>query len=106
VIAVGRGTSAAGTSRRFGVARLTEAGALDPNFAGDGTAIFDFSENSGALSVARAVALLEDGSILAVGGTELTLGDMAFVAARLVNDSIFADGFERGTSASWSVAAR
>ncbi|KAB2967740.1 MAG: hypothetical protein F9K18_03895 [Thermoanaerobaculia bacterium] len=102
VVAVGRGTNAAGTSRRFGVARLTEAGALDPTFAGDGTAIFDFSENSGALSVARAVALLEDGSILAVGGTELALDDMAFVAARLHNDYVFADGFDLATTGAWS----
>ena len=105
VVAVGRGTSAAGTSRRFGVARLTASGELDPTFAGDGTAIFDFTENSGAFSVARAVALLEDGSILAVGGTELTLGDMAFVAARLHNDYIFADGFEGATSDAWSSTA-
>jgi len=104
VIAVGRGTTAAGTSRRFGVARLTEAGELDPTFAGDGTAIFDFSENSGALSVARAVALAEDGSILAAGGTELALDDMAFVAVRLRNDYVFADGFELATTDAWTAA--
>lgn len=104
VIAVGRGTTAAGTSRRFGVARLTGAGELDPTFAGDGTAIFDFSENSGALSVARAVALAEDGSILAVGGTELALDDMAFVAARLRNDYVFADGFDLATTDAWTAA--
>ena len=105
VIAVGRGTTAAGQSRRFGVARLTADGELDPTFAGDGTRIFDFSQNSGMFSVARAVTLLADGSILAAGGAETAQDDMAFVAAKLYNDYVFADGFDLGDASSWSASA-
>lgn len=103
VLAAGRATNATGGGRWFGVARIREDGTLDPTFAGDGTTAFNTASGSGSISVGRAVALAADGRILVVGGGETAPQDMAFVAARLHNDYIFADGFELGSTADWSL---
>ena len=105
VIAVGRGTNAAGGGRTIGIARLTATGALDPTFAGDGTVVYQFASGGGATSVGRAVALAQDGSIVLSGFTQTAANDNAFIALRLYNDYLFADGFETGNSAAWSSAA-
>ena len=101
LIAAGRGTNAAGGGRWFGVARILENGAFDPTFAGDGTTAFNTATGGGAISVGRAVDLAFDGRIVVVGGGETADSDMAFVAVRLHNDYIFADGFDWGTTAEW-----
>jgi uncharacterized delta-60 repeat protein len=105
IVAVGRGTNAAGSGRTIGIARLTATGALDPTFAGDGTTVYQFASGTGTVSVGRAVALAGDGSIVLSGFTQPAASDNAFVAARLYNDYIFADGLESGTSGAWSSTA-
>jgi len=105
VVVAGRGTTPAGTDRRFALARLNARGGLDTTFSGDGTRVYDLATGSGQLSNARAVILADDGSILASGGAETAVDDMAFVAVKLWNDYVFADGFELGSTAAWSVAA-
>lgn len=103
VVAAGRATNATGGGRWFGVARIREDGTPDPTFAGDGTTAFNTATGSGSISVGRAVALAADGRIVVVGGGETAPQDMAFVAARLHSDYIFADGFELGSTADWSL---
>lgn len=101
LIAAGRATNAGGGGRWFGIARILENGTLDPTFAGDGTTAFNTATGAGSISVGRAVALAPDGRIVMVGGGETAGSDMAFVAVRLHNDYIFADGFDWGTTAEW-----
>lgn len=101
LIAAGRATNAGGGGRWFGIARILENGTLDPTFAGDGTTAFNTATGTGSISVGRAVALAPDGRIVMVGGGETAGSDMAFVAVRLHNDYIFADGFDWGTTAEW-----
>jgi uncharacterized delta-60 repeat protein len=103
IVVVGRGTSSG--YRRVGVARLTEAGDLDPTFGSNGSVLYSFGSAAARPSVGRAVALAEDGSIVLSGFTQITSGDNDFVAARLHNDYIFADGFESGDPSYWSSAA-
>lgn len=105
VIAAGRATNASGGGRWYGVARILENGTLDPTFAGDGTTAFNTATGAGSISVGRAVDLAPDGRIIVVGGGETAGQDMAFVAVRLHNDYIFADGFDWGTTAEWSLLA-
>ena len=97
------GTNASGTGRWFGIARILENGNFDSTFAGDGTTAFNMATAPGTLSVGRAVELAPDGRIVMVGGGETAGSDMAFVAVRLHNDYIFADGFDWGTTAEWSL---
>ena len=105
VVAVGRGAASAATGMRFAVARLTAAGALDTSFAGDGTRLYEVATGTGAYSVARAVTMLGDGRILAVGGAESAPGDFDFVAVELADSLVFADGFESSDSGAWSFAS-
>ncbi|GMU64204.1 MAG: hypothetical protein AMXMBFR36_04780 [Acidobacteriota bacterium] len=106
VIVVGRASSTTGSGRRVGIARLNENGSFDPSFnslAGrPGRQVFDWATGSGSASVARAVVLAADGRIVLSGGAERASGDMDFVAARLHNDYVFADGFDWGGFGSWS----
>ena len=103
IVAVGRGNS--GGNRRVGVARLTGAGDLDPTFGAGGSLVYSFGSAAARPSVGRAVALAEDGSIVLSGYTQLIAGDNDFVAARLYNDYVFADGFESGDASYWSASA-
>jgi len=106
LIVVGRATTTAGTGRRVGVARLNEDGSFDSTFSSfagrPGRRIFDWATGTGTVSVGRAVALAGDGRIVLSGGAERAPGDMDFFAARLHNDYIFADGFDRGGFGAWS----
>ena len=103
IVAVGRGNS--GGNRRVGVARLTGAGDFDPTFGAGGSVVYSFGSAAARPSVGRAVALAEDGSIVLSGYTQLIAGDNDFVAARLYNDYVFADGFESGDASYWSASA-
>ena len=103
IVAVGRGTNAAGNGRTVGVARVTTAGVLDPTFAGDGTTFHQFAVGGGA-SVGRAVELADNGFIVLSGFTQPAANDNAFVAARLWNDYIFADGVETSDLTAWSAS--
>ncbi|KAB2967739.1 MAG: hypothetical protein F9K18_03890 [Thermoanaerobaculia bacterium] len=105
IVAVGRGTNAAGSGRTVGIARLTATGALDPTFAGDGTVVYQFASGTGSTSVGRAAVLAHDGSIVLSGFAQTAPNDGAFFAARLHNDYIFADGFESESTGAWSAAA-
>jgi uncharacterized delta-60 repeat protein len=109
VIVVGRATSTTGSGRRVGIARLNENGSFDATFSSlpgrPGRQVFDWATGSGVASVARAVALAGDGRIVLSGGAERAAGDMDFVAARLHNDYVFADGFDWGAFGSWSASA-
>jgi uncharacterized delta-60 repeat protein len=106
LIVAGRATTTAGTGRRVGVARLNADGSFDPTFSSlagrPGRQIFDWATGTGTVSVGRAVTLAGDGRIVVSGGAERAPGDMDFVAARLHNDYIFGDGFDRGGFAAWS----
>jgi uncharacterized delta-60 repeat protein len=108
VIVVGRATTTAGTGRRVGVARLNADGSFDATFSSlagrPGRQIFEWATGTGAVSVGRAVALAGDGRIVLSGGAERASGDLDFVAARLHNDYVFADGFDWGGFAAWSLS--
>jgi uncharacterized delta-60 repeat protein len=109
VIVVGRATATSGSGRRVGIARLNADGSFDSTFTSlagrPGRQIYDWATGTGADSVGRAVALAGDGRIVLSGGAERAAGDMDFVAARLHNDYIFADGFDWGAFGSWSASA-
>jgi len=70
VLAAGR-TGAGFGSQAFTVARLTAAGAPDPDFGGTGVVMETFDDTS----IASALALLPDGRLYAVGGTIDHWGD-------------------------------
>jgi uncharacterized delta-60 repeat protein len=69
VIVVGRGGSEADESQDAAIARLTPAGALDDDFAGDGTLTVGFDLPSGpSTDVASGVVALGDGRLAIAGG--------------------------------------
>lgn len=106
ILVVGRASTTEGSGRRVGIARLNADGSFDSSFSSlpgrPGRQIFDWATGTGEASVGRAIALAGDGRIVLSGGSERAPGDMDFVAARLHNDYIFADGFNWGGIGSWS----
>jgi len=79
IIVVGRAYS--GTTSDFAVARLSEAGALDVTFGGDGKVTTDFGGNDEA----HAVAVQTDGKIV-VAGTTTSGGTTQIAVARYKAD--------------------
>lgn len=85
----------------FGFARLSEEGALDPDFGGDGYVSVDPGEpESDLTAVISAMAIAADGRPVAVGVVEGT--SVHFL--RLASGAIFVDGFDSGAPAAWSAS--
>lgn len=90
----------------FGVIRLLPDGAADPGFGAGGLASIDFGSVGDPRSdVSYAVALAPDGRPVVGGQTSAATGPFEFAVARLASAYVFADGFEAGSTAAWSVGS-
>jgi uncharacterized delta-60 repeat protein len=81
-IVVAGGTVPDFGTQKFALARYTPDGALDPAFGGDGRVTTAFTHQAGA----SAVALQEDGSIVAAGSMCCPSGRRVFALARYTPD--------------------
>jgi uncharacterized delta-60 repeat protein len=88
-------------SDEFLVSRRLSSGAADPTFAGGATVPIAFSEGGfhGLASVE-----LHGGRVVAAGFLEINPGIDLAAIARLTNAYVFADGFEAGSTWTWSSA--
>ncbi|MBX9585039.1 MAG: hypothetical protein K2X87_32440 [Gemmataceae bacterium] len=88
------GTSSAGGLNRFAVARLTDAGTLDPGFGSGGIAVFHVGAGTNDVATGVAVDPADNGVV--VGGASKGTGTFQFAAARLTAagglDPAFAGG--------------
>jgi uncharacterized delta-60 repeat protein len=86
----------------FFLARLLADGSLDSSFAGNGLRRVPFDVLPDGLDVAEAVTL-SGGRLVAVGyATDAADGAARFAILRTANALVFADGFERGSTAGWA----
>jgi uncharacterized delta-60 repeat protein len=105
-VVVGDLWSTSDFKHQFTLARFNPGGAFDSTFSGDGRAVFEFhSGDEGTGSIGHAVALTPGGKIVAAGSTSLSFEDDDFVAVRLHNALLFADGFESAGTSAWSASA-
>lgn len=85
----------------FFLARMTKSGALDASFDGNGVKRVEFDAAANVDDGALAVATW-GGRLVAAGYAGAGGGDaQAFAILRTENAGIFADGFERGSTAGW-----
>jgi uncharacterized delta-60 repeat protein len=86
----------------FFLARLLADGTLDVSFAGNGLRRVPFDVSADGTDLAEAVTL-SGGRLVAVGyATEAAGGESRFAILRTENAMVFADGFERGSTAGWT----
>jgi uncharacterized delta-60 repeat protein len=83
------------------VCRLLPDGSPDPSFGDSGVALLPFHSAGGGNSGASAIALRGSGKI-ALAGRAFDANPGTGAAAQLLNSLIFSDGFERGSTRSWS----
>lgn len=81
---------AGGNGGRFGLARFTADGVLDPTFGAAGTVQTNFSP---AADYADDVVRADDGSLVVVGSTRLNRGDGDMAVARYTPDGTLDRGF-------------
>jgi uncharacterized delta-60 repeat protein len=79
----------------FVLARYTTEGALDTTFGSGGIVVTDIA-GAGRMDVARAVAIQQDGKIVAVGSSYASAGDVYFALARYNPDGSLDAGFGPG----------
>ena len=95
-------------SVQAGALRLLESGLIDTSFGGAGTGLvaFDLEPDGGGGDERSGFAAigLEAGRIVGAGSSEWVDPDFDFGFARLTNAYLFADGFEIGSTYSWSLA--
>ncbi len=84
----------------FFLARLTPQGGLDATFHHNGVVRYEFDRAPDGFDSALSLAL-SAGRIIAAGRADESDGDAAVAALRLESSLVFADGFERGTTAGW-----
>ena len=84
---------AGGNGGRFGLARLTSTGAVDPEFGTDGSVQTNFTSRT---DYAEDLAVTPDGDLVAVGGTRLDLGDGDWALARYQADGTLDPDFGNG----------
>jgi hypothetical protein len=84
--------------------RFARHGAIDTTFGTNGRVDFDWDLVPDGADGAGGVALAEDGRIWVEGAVETPVSggtDQRIWVARLANSYLFADGFERGSTAGW-----
>jgi uncharacterized delta-60 repeat protein len=84
--------------------RFARHGPVDTTFGTDGRVDFDWDLVTDGADGAQGVALAEDGRIWIEGAVETPVSvgtDQRVWIARLANSYLFADGFERGSTAGW-----
>lgn len=94
-------------SPEFFVLRLDSVGTLDPTFGEGGIAALDaYPAYAHPASAVQGIDLQSEGHIV-IAGTCFDEDDPehapAYCLARLLNDYVFADGFETGSSMDWSL---
>jgi uncharacterized delta-60 repeat protein len=91
------GSSQAGSSRDFAVARYHADGALDSSFGGDGMVTTDVS--AGSEDLGNATVAHADGSFTVAGTTSSTPGESAFAVVRYTATGELDTGFGSGGKA-------
>lgn len=105
VIALGGMTFTNGPSgEEIAFARLREDGSLDSRFGNAGTLIVAFDLGDDNADQVTAMAARPAAGGLLAGGTvaRSAAGDTDFVLLQLIDDQLFADGFESGDTLVWS----
>jgi uncharacterized delta-60 repeat protein len=87
---------ASGSSLDFALARYKTNGKLDRNFGSGGEVLTDFSASEPSYDNAFAVAIQQDGKIVAAGGTQTEHGGTDFVLARYNADGSLDTSFGVG----------
>jgi uncharacterized delta-60 repeat protein len=106
LVIAGRADDPANFDDDEGIAlRLLPQGALDPTFATAGWRLFDLDNSALGEDMGVGVEILADGRIWLAGSTQVEVapGDTDYkpFVALLRNRYLFADGFERGSTANW-----